>query len=197
MRFSEEEISQLIKAWAAIALAFTIAGASRTGSLAFGSLQNFLTIFFISVVTVGLAFLLHEIAHKFQAQKYGCWAEFRSFDMGLMIALLGSFVGFIFAAPGAVMISGVISTSERGKIAAVGPITNIVLALLYLAVWYFVPVSGILYQIIIYGASINAGLAVFNLIPLWNLDGLKIIRWNSAIWTAMFLGSIGLLMIVR
>lgn len=196
MRFSEEEISQLIKAWAVISLAFTIAGMTGVISSGFtldgGSIGNFLRVFLISVVTVGLSFLLHELAHKYMAQRYGCWAEFRSFDLGLMIALLGSFVGFIFAAPGAVMISGVISTSENGKIAAVGPLTNIVLALIYIGLQWILPLNGWLGQILAYGASINAWLAIFNLIPLWNLDGLKIVRWNMMVWGGLFAFSIGL-----
>lgn len=194
MRFSEEEISQLIKAWAAIALAFTIAGTIGSGRT-FGSantLEIFVPIFLISVFTVGLAFLLHELAHKFLAQHYGCWAEFRSFDMGLLLALMMSFSGLVFAAPGAVMINGVVSTKEYGKIAAIGPLTNIVLALLFMGISYFIPLAGWWGQLITQGAFINAWLAMFNLIPLWNLDGLKVIRWSKGIWLLLVVMSVSL-----
>lgn len=194
MRFSEEEISQLIKAWAAIALAFTIAGTIGSGR-SFGSadaLSVFLPIFLISVLTVGLAFLLHEMAHKFLAQYYGCWAEFRSFDMGLLLALMMSFSGLVFAAPGAVMINGVVSTKEYGKIAAVGPLTNIVLSLLFMGVAFLVPLAGWWGQLLAHGAFINAWLAMFNLIPLWNLDGLKIVRWSKGVWLLLVAASVAL-----
>ncbi len=196
MRFSEVEISQLIKAWAAIALAFTIAGTIGSGR-SFGSadaLSVFLPIFLISVLTVGLAFLLHEMAHKFLAQRYGCWAEFRSFDMGLLLALIMSFSGLVFAAPGAVMINGVVSTKEYGKIAAVGPLTNILLSLIFLGIGLAFPVTGWTRQLIAHGAFINAWLAMFNLIPLWNLDGLKIVRWSRGVWFILIGVSLALLL---
>ncbi|MCA9397607.1 hypothetical protein KC573_02155 [candidate division WWE3 bacterium] len=194
MRFSEEEISQLIKAWAAISLAFTLARLSNIGA-GFGSMNMMLELFLVSVFTVGLAFLLHELAHKFVAQRYGCWAEFRSFDMGLLLAVLMSLTGFIFAAPGAVMISGVVSTSERGKIAAAGPITNIILAALYWAISAFVPMTGLLGILVLQGMTINAWLSIFNLIPFWNLDGLKIVQWNMGVWALLMVTSIALFMV--
>lgn len=175
LNFSDEEISQLIKSWAAISLAFTIAGTAGIGSVGRG---DFIQSFLISAVTVGLAFLLHELAHKFVAQYFGCWAEFRSFDMGLMLAVIMSFSGFVFAAPGAVMVGGVVSTSENGKISVAGPLTNIALALVFLAIREFVPVSGLAALIVQSGIFINAWLTVFNMIPIWNLDGSKVFRWN-------------------
>jgi len=41
---------------------------------------SFIIALFISLFTLGIGFLLHELAHKFVAQRYGCFAEFRSFD---------------------------------------------------------------------------------------------------------------------
>jgi len=175
LNFSDEEISQLIKSWAAISLAFTIAGTVGFGSIGRG---DFLQSFFISAVTVGLAFLLHELAHKFVAQHFGCWAEFRSFDMGLILAVIMSFTGFVFAAPGAVMVGGVVSTSENGKISVAGPLTNITLALVFLAIRELAPVTGLGLLIVQSGIFINAWLTVFNMIPIWNLDGSKVFRWN-------------------
>jgi len=175
LNFSDEEISQLIKSWAAISLAFTIAGMTGFGPAGRG---EFVQSFFISAVTVGLAFLLHELAHKFVAQYFGCWAEFRSFDMGLILAVIMSFTGYVFAAPGAVMVGGVVSTSENGKISVAGPLTNIALALIFLAIREFVPVSGLAMLVVQSGIFINAWLTVFNMIPIWNLDGSKVFRWN-------------------
>lgn len=179
MRFSDEEISQLIKSWAAISLAFTIAG--MTGSFGSSGGGQFIQAFFVSSVTVGLAFLLHELAHKFVAQHFGCWAEFRSFDMGLLLAVIMSFTGIVFAAPGAVMVGGVVSTSENGKISVAGPLTNIALALFFIVIRTLLPVSGIAALVVQSGIFINAWLTVFNMLPLWNLDGSKVFRWNVPI----------------
>ena len=82
---------------------------------------------------MGLGFLLHQLAHKFVAQKYGCVAEFRAFDQMLYLAVgLAFFVGFIFAAPGAVMIRGYVDRRKNGIISIAGPAVNIMLAVIFL-----------------------------------------------------------------
>ena len=59
----------------------------------------------MSFAAVMTGFLLHELAHKWMAQKYGCWAEYRGNRNGLLLALLMGAVGFLIAAPGAVMVA--------------------------------------------------------------------------------------------
>jgi len=185
MRFSELEIQQLLKAWIAISLAFAFVW--RDVGAAYG--LHFGLIYLTAALTVGVAFILHELAHKYLAQQYGCWAEFRTFDMGLVLAVMMSLIGgIVFAAPGAVMISGLVSKEENGRIAAAGPITNIILAGGFLLVSYFLSgmfVSPWLSFFISFGFSINAWLAFFNMIPFGPLDGLKIIQWSPAIWVAI------------
>src|SRR3989344_1749993 len=103
IKTSKEEIRDLIKAWIAISIAFAIALNNP--------FDNPLNLFFqnliVAAIAVGFGFLLHELAHKVVAQRYGCWAEFRSWDLMLLVAIaLAFFAGFVFAAPGAVFISG-------------------------------------------------------------------------------------------
>ena len=61
---------------------------------------------------------------KILAQNYGCFAEFRSYNFMLLIAVFMSFFGFIFAAPGAVIISGPIGKRRNGKISRWVPYTG-------------------------------------------------------------------------
>src|SRR3989339_2142764 len=125
---SEIEIRDLLKAWIAVSIAFAIIMRS--------SLRlSFYEVFIVSAITVGTGFLLHELGHKFVAQRYGCFAEFRSFDMMLILAIVMSFFGFIFAAPGAVMISGPVGVRRNGKISIAGPLVNIALALIFLGLF--------------------------------------------------------------
>ena len=171
---SEREIRDLIKAWIAISIAFAIV---MRGFME----MNFYELFIISAVTVGTGFLLHELGHKIVAQRYGCFAEFRSFDQMLFLAVLMSFFGFVFAAPGAVMISGPVGVRRNGKISAAGPIINLILAFLFLSLRLVFP-TGFLSIVAFYGFFINSWLALFNLIPLWNFDGKKILRWNKKVY---------------
>ena len=42
--------------------------------------------------------------------------------------------------------------------------------------------SPILFIVCSLGYSINSFLATFNLIPIGNLDGSKVLNWNSGVW---------------
>ncbi len=169
---SEFEIKDLLKAWIAVSAAFAIALAGPVFS------TGLYTKFIIASLTVGVGFLLHEMGHKIMAQKYGCFAEFRSFDSMLILAIAMSFFGFIFAAPGAVMISGRVSASKNGKISAAGPLVNLALASLFLAA-LFIQMPKLFHDIASYGFLINTWLALFNMLPFWLFDGRKIMRWNK------------------
>ena len=179
-KFTEKEIFELVKAWLAISLAFTILEGNLFGS-------NFTKYFIISLIAVGLGFILHELGHKFLAQKYGYQAEFKSFNLMLILGIFMSFLGFIFIAPGAVVIKGLKSIKENGKISLAGPIMNFFLALIFIALFY----SNILTELSKYGAFINSWIGLFNLIPFGNIDGSKIIKWNRPVYfSTLILGLI-------
>jgi Zn-dependent protease len=88
---SNIEIRDILKAWLAISIAF--------GIVLGGLTMKFFTAFIISAVAVGLGFLLHELSHKYFAQRYGLKAEFRSFDEMLFLAVIFALVfRFVIAA---------------------------------------------------------------------------------------------------
>lgn len=165
MRFSPIEIKELLKAWAAISLMF---------ALAFAGLRGFLIVLPASLLTAGIAFLLHELGHKFVAQRYGLWAEFRANNQMLVIGLLLSPLGLVFAAPGGVYMR---RNPHEGKIALAGPLINVVLAAGF-------ALTALIYQNIIlqYGWMINAWLGAFNMIPFPPFDGASIVRWNKIVY---------------
>src|SRR5215475_1364898 len=79
------------------------------------------------------AFLVHEMAHKFLAQYYGSWAEFRAQMYGLVITAISAlpFMPFKFIAPGAVMV-GLTDKYKFGRVALIGPLTNLVMGFSFL-----------------------------------------------------------------
>ncbi len=146
----------------------------------------------LSFLGISTAFFFHEMSHKFTAQKFGLWAEYRMFPQGLLLAsILGIFTGFVFAAPGAVMFQGGSKNYETGRIAMAGPLSNIIIAsvtlFLYLFIFYEIDLIG---EIIAFICFINAFLAVFNLLPFGPLDGTKIIKWNATVWIILLIFSI-------
>lgn len=125
MKFSKIEIKHLLIAWSAISLAFAIAFTGIEIPL------RFLFAVITSLFTVGIGFIFHEMGHKYMAQKYHCIAEFRADYKMLLLAVAVSFLGFVFAAPGAVLISGRVNLKQRGKISAAGPFTNLVISFFF------------------------------------------------------------------
>ena len=191
MKFSQREIKDLLKAWIAISLAFAIL--LNDGDIMSSS---FLIKLIISSIVVGSAFLLHELGHKLVAQRYHFWAEFKSFDSMLILAILMSFLGFIFAAPGAVMINGYYMTREKnGKISAAGPLVNLVLAIFFILLSLLNIQNTFMTQLIFYGVLINILIALFNMIPFGNFDGKKILAWSKPAYISMVIAGFILLLI--
>jgi len=142
----------------------------------------------IALLTAGLGFICHEVAHKLVAQRRGFVAEFKLWGTGLILALLTAFITggfFIFAALGAVyLIPTTTSWSEReeaeAEIALAGPVMNMVLAG---AFWpLYILTEGFLSQIGLYGAIINSWLAALNLLPFGPLDGHKVLHRDATLW---------------
>lgn len=111
-----------------------------------------------------------------------------TFRTASWILLFASFTGWgiIFAAPGAAYYMPIkktkkgfiqISMEESGKIAIAGPISNIVLASVFMFFYHMTS-----FFLFIHGALINLFLALFNLLPFGPLDGNKIYAWNKTVW---------------
>ena len=191
MKFSNKEKKELFYAGLMISLAFAILMSGGLSGIL--SIQTgFFVVFVIAFFTAGVAFLLHEMMHKFIAQRYGLWAEFRAYYQGLWMALLFSLMGFIVAAPGAVYIGGQVGREKNGKISLAGPLTNIILALIFLIPMILLQTAGAFAMFIRYGFTINSLLAAFNLIPILPFDGAKILDWNKGIYFVSVIIAVGL-----
>lgn len=140
-----------------------------------------------------LAFLLHEMAHKFSAMRYGYFAEFRLQTWGAILTAISVVIPFFkIVAPGATVIYGPDDPQLMGRTAMWGPATNISMAVALMAASHAVPPLGPYLSL---AAYINSFIAFFNLIPLGILDGLKVLRWSKGIWAAAFAASVALLAI--
>ena len=175
------EFKEIAKAWLAISIAF--------GILIYKGGEPLLFSVLVAAITVGLGFLVHELAHRQFAKKFKKHAEFKANNGMLIIAILMSFFGFVIAVPGAVIISGFVSKREGGIIATSGPAANLLLALVFLPLIFVAPL------IAFYGMMINSWLALFNLIPVGGFDGQKIISWSKPVYFLLVVVAIILNMI--
>ena len=187
-KFTKREVMDLLISFLVISFGFCILYSNRNFSVITLLLP-------IIMLGVGLGFIFHELGHKLSAMHYGYWAEYKLWVYGLVIAIVSSFFGFIFAAPGAVYIYGYDMTDkENGIISIAGPIVNIVLTLIFLAILYslgtsiyFDQTANLIALICIIGSKINSFLALFNLLPIPTLDGSKVLKWSIPIWLVIII----------
>ena len=206
-RIPKTERNDLIIAWAGISIAFTLV------FIRAGVTPDIFAIFFgISLMTVGVGFMLHELAHKFTAIKFGYWAQFRKDNQMLLVAVaVAALVGVVFAAPGATMIYGQqgreMQKRENGLISVAGPVTNLLLCIVFFVIVVIACMMGfgtiagtntlnfIVYEIGIVGLSVNAMIAFFNMLPVSVLDGRKVLSWNPAVFVAVILLAFAILLV--
>jgi Zn-dependent protease len=163
----ESEIAQLAIAVLALALIYSYPA---------------LPLFPLALIAVAAAFVPHELAHKCVAESMGLGARFQlslpALASSLILCLLSGGAVKVGAA-GAVVVSGWAATDDEGEIALAGPLAN-------LAVAAFAACLGPASPLFTYVALVNAGAAVFNLLPSPPLDGFKVLRWNREYWAAAF-----------
>lgn len=182
INFRGSELSQLLLAWLVLGFCFSISALS-TPSL-------FPIRFFSSLITLGLGFIVHELAHRYVARMYGCWAEFRVWPFGLALAVIFALASggrMIFAAPGAVYIVPMayplrLNRKAEGLISLVGPLAQLLVTILF---YPLASIGGVIGLIGSMGWRINLWQVAFNVLPYGMLDGRKILNWSRMVWAAI------------
>lgn len=176
-----QEVFDMAVSLVVLSLGFSIVLA-RKGPLGGASWWDVLHLFPFVAFVLLFAFLGHELAHRQVARRLGYYAYYQADYYLLPLAvILPLFFGFVFAAPGAVVISpyrlygGGDPRRDEFFIAASGPVANIAFALVGLLLWETSP----FWQFFAY---INAWLAFFNLLPIPPLDGSKMVKTKPALW---------------
>ena len=186
LKFTNREIRDLAIAFIVLSICFAI---STVGIKLFDILS------ILPIIMIGVAFgiLFHEIGHKFTAMRHGYDAVFKLWPLGLLIGLVTSFIGFVFAVPGSVETSQELDDEMNGKIKVSGPMANILLAIISIMIAALIyPLSihsdifHLIYLTATVGFSVNSFLATFNLLPIYTFDGTKVMKWSVKVWLVTF-----------
>ncbi len=148
------------------------------------------------LIIVGSGFVLHELAHKYVAIHYGAKSEYRAWTIGLILAVGMSILTqgqFVFAAPGAVITVGNLTTRQSGKVSWAGPLTNLILAIAFFIIGLAIPEFR---NFAFIGSYVNAFLGAFNMIPIFPLDGEKIAKWSQQVWLFTIIALVGMMLFV-
>ncbi len=191
------EVVEFAKAWIGTALAFAIlfSTGSRRGSLQYFLSSEFATILLLAALTAGLGVILHELMHRVVARYFGATAHFVANDGMLVVSILIAFTGFLFAAPGAVWHTGYLTKRQVGLIAAAGPITNMVLAVLFLGALVALRATDISNTVLFglyMGFQVNGILGAFNMLPFGPIDGAKVLNWSAPVFGVLVAIAVGI-----
>jgi Zn-dependent protease len=154
----------------------------------------------IGTIVIFLAsFMAHEMAHKFVAQHYGMWSEFRMTSMGYYLSAMAILFSLPIFGTGVVYSSGTSNVDHNGKTNLAGPLTNFVIAaaLVIVSILMFVIAVPLfpLGVLLRYGVQLNAFLGLFNMIPIQPFDGATVRHWDSRVWVALTIGLLFMLLL--
>ncbi len=201
LHLSVQEISELGIGWLITSFVILYLTGTLGDVIQEGKIPDELLIY---LFVLGVSFFAHELSHKFIAIKYGARAYYRLSKEALFLTLISVIIGFPILATGAVFWWGEATASQgiRGRVSASGPITNFILAGLFLSLQgvgvllildsSMISLGLALNFIGIVGVWLNVFLGVFNLLPIGVLDGAKVLAWDPKIWISL----IGCLLVV-
>ncbi len=158
-------------------------------------------LWWLVVGTIGiflLSFMAHELAHKFVAQSYGLWSEFRMTSWGYYLSAMAILFSIPIFGTGVVYTSGTSNVEQSGKSNLAGPLTNFILAAAMILVAILLYLIGSLYPLgylLRYGVQLNAFLGLFNMIPIQPFDGATVRYWNNQVWMTVTVGLVFMLIL--
>ncbi len=198
-RFSRDEIRDLLIAMMLVVLV----SISVMGGSTFGIINGFrLLILFaeagyawfpFSIIAVFLiSFIVHEMAHKFVAQRDGLWSEFRMLPQGYLLSLIAILLSIPVFGTGAVFTATDPGAPQKfAKSTLAGPVSNLLLGISAMSIGVLLALTRLgatfHYQILLYAAALNGMLGLFNLIPVRPLDGWTVFVWNKQVWMIVVL----------
>jgi hypothetical protein len=151
---------------------------------------NILTVI-IFVCTGGIAAILHDLGHKYWANRVGCATEYKFWGLGTVTMFSTAWLfGNAFAKPSRTVIQSdkKPTLEENALIKFAGPLVSMAVGVLSL---FMIPLGGVFAIAGAAGFSMNLLGSVYALVPIKPNDGVEIFAWNKFIWAIVFFPLLG------
>jgi Zn-dependent protease len=135
----------------------------------------------------GFVIILHDLTHRYYAHKYHAVVEYKFWGLGAVIMFVTAFLfGLVYAVPARTIINDVkkLGVREQAIIYMSGPMMSAVLAVAFILL---VPAGGFFATVALLGVSMNLLTAVYSLMPIDPLDGVRVYKWKKPVWLVAFL----------
>jgi Zn-dependent protease len=146
-----------------------------------------LTTVIIFVCVGGIATILHDLAHKYGAYRYGCITEYKFWGLGTVTMLSTAWLfGNAFAKPSRTLVRSekILAPVEAAFIKLGGPLMSMGVAIVSL---FLIPLGGLFAIAGSAGFSMNLMNCVFSLVPIKPNDGVEVYAWNKLVWAVVFI----------
>jgi Zn-dependent protease len=141
----------------------------------------------IFVCVGGITTILHDLAHKYGAYRYGCITEYKVWGLGTVTMLSTAWLlGNAFAKPSRTLVRSekILLPKEAAIIKLAGPIMSLGVAIVSL---FLIPLGGLFAVAGSAAFSMNLLNSVFSLVPVKPNDGVEIYAWNKLFWAVVFI----------
>ena len=198
IKFTKDELKNILISIIIISILFTVNMTRRTQ----WTQDNFINILIITLIIFTISLTAKIYSQKSLARKFKYHIEYNIWGYGILFSLVTMLLNVFIITTGYFkygLYKRIATDEEKAKIARIGPITNIILAIIFLLSLITIKSLTINIPILklamLIGFYINTYMAAFNLIPFMTLDGIKIVEYDMKMWIVPMTASVILLII--
>ncbi|MBE6487134.1 MAG: hypothetical protein E7Z86_00210 [Methanosphaera stadtmanae] len=190
VKFTKDEIKHLLLSFIAVTIIFSIHLTNKYH----WSTNEFITVLPLTLIVFVISLILRTFIQKKIALDYRYTIQYKLYSYGLIFSIITMIFNIIVLIPSYIdygLYERMISDNEKYKISLVGPVFNIILAVIFMIILliikpYFslniVDINFYIMLAAIIGFNVNSYMSFFNLIPFVVTDGLNLFNYKTSVW---------------
>lgn len=190
VKFTKDEIKHLLLSFIAVSIIFSIHLTNKFH----WSLNEFIPVLALTLIVFVISLIVRTYIQKKIALKYRYTIQYKIYSYGLIFSIITMIFSILVLLPSYIdygLYERMISDNDKYKISTVGPIFNIILAVIFMIIlliikaytsFDLVNVNFYIMLTAIIGFNVNSYMAFFNMIPFVVTDGLSIFNHKTSVW---------------